>query len=90
MTQGNPFSIISKMDINNCKGNNIFVFKATNIKEVILNQNKVFVNKVILDSNSNEIGYVKGIHWFANDDIVRINFKMVIYNKLMVNKLLSV
>ena len=80
MTHGDPFSITSKMDINDCKGDNIFVFKASDIGEVILNQNKVFVNKVILDNNSNKIGYVKGTHWFVDDniDIIDINGNTVV------------
>jgi heme/copper-type cytochrome/quinol oxidase subunit 2 len=68
-TDGKVITLTSKVNINDCHGNTLFVFEASDFEQVIINQNKIFVNKQIKDTNKNILGYVKGKNFFVNNDI---------------------
>ena len=68
-TDGKIITTTSTVNINDCHGDTFFIFKASDIGQVILNKNKIFVNKQVEDLNKNILGYVKGEHFFANNEI---------------------
>lgn len=68
-TDGKIITATSTVNINDCHGDTLFVFKTSDFGQVILNQNKVFVNKQIETTNHVILGYVKGKDFFINNDI---------------------
>ena len=86
-TDGKIITTTSTVNINDCHGNTILVFKASDIGQVILNQNKVFVNKQIETINHHILGYVKGKDFFINNDITILDIDGNIVAEITRNKL---
>ena len=86
-TDGKIITTTSTVNINDCHGKTIFIFKASDIGQVILNQNKIFVNKQIETPDKKIIGYVKGKNFFINNDISFIGPDGELVAELTRNKL---
>ena len=86
-TDGKIITTTSTVNINDCHGNTIFVFKASDIGQVILNQNKVFVNKQIETNDQHILGYVKGKDFFINNDITILDINGNVVAEITRNKL---
>ena len=86
-TDGKIITTTSNVNINDCHGNTILVFKASDIGQVILNQNKVFVNKQIETIDHHILGYVKGKDFFINNDITILDINGNVVAEITRNKL---
>ena len=72
-SDGKIITLTSTTYIRDCHKNLIYIVKASDIAQMIINKNKIFVNKQIEDNNGNIIGYFKGKDYFIDNEISIIN-----------------